>query len=62
MPHGRVDQARAMAHLRKLPRPKCSCGKTATTELVNGVNAPIGVYCGRCAPGALRRFRDGWTQ
>lgn len=52
-----TDQARDMAHLRPLPR--CSCGKPATKQLVNGVNAPLGVYCSQHAGSALKRFKEG---
>lgn len=42
------------AHLRPLPR--CKCGKPATEELFNAVNAPSGRFCDRCAPKALKEF------
>ena len=51
------DQATSMAHLRPLPR--CSCGRPATEQLYNGLNAPAGVYCDRHAKAALKRFKEG---
>ena len=51
-----ADQARVRAHLRPLPR--CGvCGKPATEQLYNGVNAPSGVYCSRHAQAALLKFK-----
>lgn len=51
------DQWRVMAHLRELPR--CSCGRPATQQLFSGTNDQMGVYCSRCAKGALRRIKEG---
>ncbi len=45
---------RERAYLTSLPR--CACGKPATQELRNGVNAKIKVLCDRCAGPALERF------
>ena len=34
--------------------PQCyTCGKPATRQLVNPVNAPSGVYCAKCGKRAL---------
>jgi hypothetical protein len=52
------DQATAMAHLRPLDH-CANCGKPATKRLYNGRNAPMAAYCNRCAPAALRRFKEG---
>lgn len=54
-----VNQSREMAHLRVLPVWRCGeCGVAATQELVNGVNARVGVYCDRCAPRMLKKFKE----
>lgn len=42
-----------------VPLPRCRCGKPATQELRNGVNASFGVYCDRCAKPALARLKAG---
>jgi hypothetical protein len=48
-----------MAHLREIVAPRCErCGGRATVTLVNGVNAPIGVYCRHHGGLALRAFRS----
>lgn len=44
------------AHLRDLP-PCYTCGRPASEQLYNGVNAPSGVYCARHAAAALRAFQ-----
>ena len=54
-----VTQARERAHLRPVRQPRCHCGKPATHELFNGVNAQIGRYCGRCGEAALAAFKRG---
>jgi hypothetical protein len=48
------------AHLRELARCR-TCGRPATQELYNAVNAPLGVYCSRHGKAALRAFetREG---
>lgn len=51
------DQATQFAHLRALPR--CSCGRPATEQLYNGLNAPLGTYCDRHAKAALKAFKEG---
>lgn len=44
-----------MAFMRDIRRPCDRCnGKTATHEVVNNRNAPLGRFCGRCASAALR--------
>lgn len=49
------SQAIDNAHLRPLPR--CTCGKPATQQMFNGLNAPAGVYCERHAKAALKQFK-----
>ena len=51
MPHDRMR-----AYLARLPRCE-ACGKPATVELRNPVNAPLGRYCDRHGKKAL----EGWT-
>lgn len=41
------------------PLPRCACGKPATQELRNGVNAKQGEFCDKCAGPALERFVNG---
>jgi hypothetical protein len=53
-----TDQARDLAHLVHL-RTCADCGRPATFQLFNGLNAPFGVYCSMHAPVALRRFKAG---
>ena len=38
-----------MAYKVKRPTPKCKCGKSATYEVFNWVNASCGYYCAGCA-------------
>jgi hypothetical protein len=52
-----MSNERERAYLTPLPR--CVCGKPATQELRNGVNAKIGQHCDRCAGPALARFAKG---
>lgn len=53
---GTDEQAVARAHLRDLP-PCRVCGKTATVEMFNGVNAPMGVFCRTHGEKALAKFK-----
>ena len=53
-----MSQARERAHLRAVRQPRCHCGKPATHELFNGVNAQIGRYCERCGKAALASFKE----
>lgn len=46
-----------MAYLRSIKR-SCRCGATATEQLHNNRNAPMGCYCKRCAKRALREAND----
>ena len=52
-------QARRMAHLRPIRQARCHCGRPATHELFNGVNAQIGRYCERCGQAALATYKEG---
>lgn len=53
-----MSQVREMAHLRSLPRCR-TCGKAATEELRTGLNELVAVFCSRCAPAALRAWKEG---
>lgn len=47
------------AHLAPLPRcDRSGCTSPASYVLRNTVNAPIGVYCERHAPAALKDFEE----
>lgn len=50
-----------MAYLRTLSKPRCHCGKPATVELVNQLNAPSGKFCRTCGKRKLHRMasREG---
>lgn len=44
-----------MAYLNPITRHCATCGKVATEQLVNWVNAPLGYYCVRCSKHALAK-------
>lgn len=53
-----TDPWRIRAHLFPLPRCRV-CGRAATHELRNGVNAGQGLYCPGCGRAALKDFKEG---
>lgn len=44
-----------MAYLRDIPKRQCACGKQASKEVVNRLNATVGFFC---AKHAARRLAE----